>query len=163
VGAVGSSAHAAARRDRRCRSIGDELLDVPVGSSEMLPRGSRLAEQLDTGLLKFVDSRLQVTHSEANNWTGTEMLLAWVAAAKYLDMAAIGQLEDPEIRFGMHQPEPENVFVEVRQFSRATGTRAAPAEPCDFHVCQYRHHLAGMARTQQTHTFMPMVDRNKLP
>src|SRR5258708_20457148 len=125
----------------------------------MLPRGSRFAEQLDTGLLKFVDSRLQVTHSEADNWTGTEMLLPWVAAAKYLDMAAIGQLEDPEVRLGIHQPEPKNVFVEVRQFSRATGTRAAPAQPCDFHVCQYRHHLGGMARTQQRTRLCPCVQR----
>jgi hypothetical protein len=132
---------------RRCRSVGHELIDVPVWSPEMLPRGSRFTEQLDTGLLKFVDSRLQVTHSEADNWTGTEVLLAWVAAAKYLDVAAIGQFKDPEIRFGMYQPESKNVLVEVRQFSRTIGTRAAPTEPCDFHICQYRPHLGGMARS----------------
>jgi hypothetical protein len=38
------------------------------------------------------------------------------------------------------------VFVEVGQFLRATSARAAPAEPCDFHVCQYRHQPGGMAR-----------------
>ena len=44
------------------------------------------------------------------------MLLARDAVAEYLDVAAIWELEDPEIRFGVHQPEPENMLVEVRQF-----------------------------------------------
>jgi hypothetical protein len=70
------------------------------------------------------------------------MLLARVAVAEYLDMAPIRELEDPEIRFGIHQPEPENVFVEVRQFPGAVSPRAAPAKTCDLHVCQY-HHQAG--------------------
>jgi hypothetical protein len=55
------------------------------------------------------------------------MLLAGVAVAEYLDVPAVRELEDPEIRLGVYQPEPENVLVEVRQFPGAIGARAAPA------------------------------------
>ena len=96
------------------RSIGDELVYVAVGPAEVLPSRPGLAQQLDAGSSQFVDGRREFTHSEAGNRTSAEMLLAGVTAAEYLDVAAIGELEDPEIRFGVDQPEPENVFVKVR-------------------------------------------------
>lgn len=114
----------------------------------MLPGRPRFAQQLDTGPSQFVDGRRQVTHSGAGDRTGTKMLLAGVTVAEYLDVAAIRELQDPEIRFGVHQPEPENVFVKVRQFPGGIGARAAPAKPCDLQTCQYQHQPGGTASTR---------------
>jgi hypothetical protein len=125
----------------RGRSVGNEFVHIAIGPAEVLPGRPRLAQQLDAGLSQFLDGRWQVTHGEPSDRTGTEMLLPGIAVAKYLDVASIRELEDPEVRFGVHQPEPENVLVEIRQFRRAIGARAAPAKPCDLHICQYQHHL----------------------
>ena len=76
------------------------------------------------------------------------MLLAGVTVAEYLDVAAIWELEDPEIRFGVHQPEPENVLVEVRQLPGALGARAAPTKPCNRYTCQYQHYPGGTASSR---------------
>jgi hypothetical protein len=135
----------APKRFRRGRSIGDELVYVAIRPAEVLPGRPRFAQQLDTGSSQFVDGRRQITHSEAGNRTGAEMLLAGVTVAEYLDVAAIWEPEDPEIRFGVRQPEPENVFVEVRQLPGAIGARAAPAKPCNLHTCQYQHYPGGAA------------------
>ena len=135
-----SSAAGRAKRFRRGRSIGDELVYVAVGPAEVLPGRSGLAQQLDADSSQFVDGRREVTHSEAGNRTGAEMLLAGVTVAEYLDVAAVWGLENPEIRFGVHQPEPENVLVEVRQLPGAIGPRAVPAKPCNLHACQYQHY-----------------------
>lgn len=119
------------------RLVGDEFIYVAIGTAEVLPGRPRLAQQLDAGLSQFVDGSRQVAHGEAGNRTGAEMLLTGVAVAKYLDVAATWELEDPEFRFGVHQPESEDVFVEVRQFPGPIGARAAPAKPCDLHTCQF--------------------------
>lgn len=129
---------------RRC-SVGDELVDIAVGPAEVLPGRAGFAEQFDAGPSQFIDGRRQVTHGEAGDRAGTEMLLAGVTAAEYLDVAAIRELEDPETRLGVHQPEPENVLVEVRQLPGALGARAAPAKPCDLHTRQYHHQPGGTA------------------
>jgi len=100
----------------------------------VLPGRPWLAQQLDASLSQFLDGRWQVTDGETGNWAGREMLLSRVAAAEDLDMAAIRQLEDPEIRFRMYQSEAENMFVEVRQFPGAIRSRAAPAKACDLHT-----------------------------
>jgi hypothetical protein len=76
------------------------------------------------------------------------MVLAGVTVAEYLDVAAIRELEDPEIKLGAHQPEPEDVLVEVRQFPGAIGARAAPAKPCDLHTRQYQQQPGGAASTR---------------
>lgn len=144
----------------RGRSVGDELVYVAIGSAEVLPGRPRFAQQLDTGTSQLADGRWQVTYSEAGNRAGTEMLLARAAGAKYLDVAAVWELEDPEIRFGVHQPEPKNVFLEVRQLPGATGPRTAPAKPRDLHACQYQHHSARTARIQQPHPLMPHTARS---
>ena len=90
-----------------------------------------------SALLSSSTARGQVTHSEAGHRPGAEVLLTRAAVAEYLDVAPIRKLEDPEIRFGIHQPEPKNMFVEVRQFPGAVGSRATPAKTCDLHVCKY--------------------------
>lgn len=126
------------------RLVGHELVYVAIGSAELLPGRSGFTQQFDVGPSQLVDGRGQVTHSEAGHRAGAEVLLARVAVAEYLDMAPIRELEDPEIRFGMHQPEPKNMFVEVRQFPGAVGSRATPAKTCDLHVCKY-YRQAGQA------------------
>jgi len=123
------------------------LVYIAIGSAEVLPGRPGFAQQLDTGPSQLADGRRQVTHSEPGDRTGTEMLLARITLAEYLDVAAIRELENPEIRLRMHQPEPENVLVEVRQLPAAIGTRAAPAKPCDLHTCQYQHQPGGTAST----------------
>lgn len=75
-----------------------------------------------------------MTDGETGYRAGSEMLLPRGAAAEDLDMAAIRKLEDPEIRFGMDQPEAENIFIEVRQLPGAIRSRTAPAKACDLHT-----------------------------
>jgi hypothetical protein len=103
----------------------------------VLPGRSWFAKQLDTGPSQLFHGCWQVADGEAGDWPGGEVFLAWVAAAENLDMAAIAKLEDPEIRFGMHQPKTKNVFVEVGQFPGVIGARTTPAKACDLHARQY--------------------------
>lgn len=121
------------------RSAGDKLVDVAVRSTEVLPRRSRFAHQIHARPSQLSHGRWQVADGEADNRTGREMLLARIAAAENLDMPAIRKLEDPEIRFRMHQREAKNMLVEMRQFIAAAGSRAAPSQARDLHACQYHH------------------------
>src|SRR5277367_1485212 len=121
---------------------GDELVDVAIRSPEVLPGRSWFAEQLDASTSQLVHCRGQVADGEADNRAGSEMLLARIAAAVDLGMPPVRQLEDPEFCFLMHQPEAENMLVEMRQFPGAACSRAAPSKTRDLHACQYHHHHA---------------------
>ena len=118
---------------------GDELIDVAVRSAEVLPRRSLFAQQLDACPSQLVHGRGQVADGEADNRAGGKMLLARIAAAENLDMPPVRKLEDPEIRFRMHQPEAKNMLVEMRQFTAAACSRPAPSKACDLHACQHHH------------------------
>ena len=130
------------------RLAGDEFVDVAIRSPEVLPGRSRLAQQLDACPSQLVHGRGQVADGEADNRAGSEVLLARITAAENLGMPAVRKLEDPEIRFRMHQPEAENMLVEVCQFTAAACSRAAPSKARDLHACQYRHDQ-GSARASQ--------------
>ena len=119
------------------RLAGDELVDVAVRSPEVLPRRSRFAQQLDARSPQLVHGRGQVADGEADNRAGSEMLSPPIAAAENLDMPPIRKLEDPEIRFRMHRPEAEHMLVEMRQFTAAARSRAAPSKAHDLHARQY--------------------------
>ena len=67
------------------------------------------------------------------------MVPARIAAAENLDMPPVRKLEDPEVRLRMHRPEAENMLVEMRQFTAAARSRAAPSKARDLHACQYHH------------------------
>jgi len=71
------------------------------------------------------------------------MLLARIAVSENFDMPPVKELEDPEIRFGVHQPESKNMLVEMRQLAGAACSRAAPAKARDLHARQYHHDQGG--------------------
>src|ERR1700722_11973348 len=141
------------------RLAGDELVDVAIRSPEVLPGGSRFAEQLDASTSQLVHCRGQVADGEADNRAGSEMLLARIAAAEDLGMPPIRQVEDPELCFLMHQPEAEDVLVEMRQFPGAICSRAAPSKTRDLHACQYHHHQGSARQYPRMRILlcMPMV------
>ena len=87
--------------------MGNELVDIAIRPAEVLPGRPRFAQQLDACLPQFLDGRRQVTHGEPGDRTSAEMLLPGIAVAKYLDVASTRGLEDPEVLFGVHQPQPE--------------------------------------------------------
>jgi hypothetical protein len=62
------------------------------------------------------------------------MLLARIAAAENLGMPPVRKLEDPGLRFRVHQPEAENMLAEMRQFTAAACSRAAPPKARDLHA-----------------------------
>lgn len=128
---------------------GDKLVDVAVRSPEVLPRRPWFAQQLDACPSQLIHGRGQVADGEADNGAGGEMLLAGIAAGENLDMPPIRKLEDPKIRFGMHQPEAKNLLVEMRQFTAAACSRAAPSEARDLHACQYHHASRQCTRASQ--------------
>ena len=103
----------------------------------MLPRRSWLAQQFDACPSQLLHGRGQVADGEADNRAGGEMLPARVAAAENLGMPPVRKFEDPEIRFPMHQPEAENMLIEMRQFTAAGCSRAAPSKAHDLHARQY--------------------------
>jgi hypothetical protein len=103
----------------------------------VLPCRSRFAQQLDAGPSQLVHGCRQVADGEADNRAGIEMLLARIAAAENLDMPSIRKFEDPAIGFRMHQPEAKNMLVEMRQFTAAACSRAAPSKARDLHTRQY--------------------------
>lgn len=78
------------------------------------------------GLLvpRVTPGRTTEPNGEADNRAGSEMLLARIAAAENRGMPPIRKLEDPELRFRMHQPEAENMLVEMRQFTAAVGVKS---------------------------------------
>ena len=119
------------------RLAGDKLVDVAIRSPEVLPGRSWFAEQLDAGIAQLFHGRGQVADGETDNRAGGEMLLARIATAEDLGMPPVRQLEDPEFCFLVHQPEAEDVLVEMRQFPGVTCSRAAPAKTRDLHACQY--------------------------
>lgn len=121
------------------RLAGDELVDVAIRSPELLPRRSWFAQQLDACPSQLLHGRGQVADGEADNRAGSEVLLARIATAENLDMPPIRKLEDPEIRFRMHQPEAKDMLVEMRQFTAAACSRAAPSKACDLHARHYHH------------------------
>jgi hypothetical protein len=121
------------------RLAGDELVDVAIRSPEVLPRLSWFAQQLDACPSQLVNGPGQVADGEADNRPGREMLLARIAAAEDLGMPPVRELEGPEIRFRMYQPEAENILVEMRQFAAAVRSRAAPSKALYLHACQYHH------------------------
>jgi len=143
------------------RLAGDELVDVAVRSPEVLPRRSWLAQQFDARPSQLVHGRGQVADGEADNRTGGEMVPARIAAAENLDMPPVQKLEDPEIRFRMHQPEAENMLVEKRQFTAAACSRAAPSKARDLHACQY-HHDQGSAREPPRSASSSAADQSAL-
>jgi lysophospholipase L1-like esterase len=118
---------------------GDELVDVAIGPPEVLPRRSWLAQKLDACRSQLVHGRGQVADREADNRACGEMLFAWIAAAENLDMPPVRKLEDPEICFRVHRPEAKNMLVEMREFTAAARSRAAPSKARDLHACQYDH------------------------
>jgi hypothetical protein len=101
----------------------------------VLPGRSWFAQQLDARPSQLAHGRGQVADGEAHNRAGSEMLLARIAAAENLDMPPIRKLEDPEIRFRMHQPQAKNMLEEMRQFTAAACSRAAPSKARDLHAC----------------------------
>lgn len=62
------------------------------------------------------------------------MLLARIAAAENRGMPPIRKLEDPALRFRVHQPEAENMLGEMCQFTAAACARAAPPKARDLHA-----------------------------
>ena len=62
------------------------------------------------------------------------MLLARIAAAENRGMPPVRKLENPELRFRVHQPEAENMLVEMRQFTAAACSRAIPPKASDLHA-----------------------------
>lgn len=62
------------------------------------------------------------------------MLLAPIAAAENRGMPPIRKLEDPALRFRVHQPEAENMLGEMCQFTAAACARAAPPKARDLHA-----------------------------
>lgn len=103
----------------------------------MLPRWSWLAEQFNARLSQFVHGRGQVADGETGYRAGIEMLFAWMAAAENLHMPPVRQLEDPEVRLRVHEPETEDMLVEMRQLTAPVGPGAAPSKARDFHICQF--------------------------
>ena len=73
-------------------------------------------------------------NGEADNRAGSGMLLAWIAAAENRGMPPVRKLENPELRFRVHQPETENMLVEMRQFTAAACSRAVPPKASDLHA-----------------------------
>jgi hypothetical protein len=53
------------------------------------------------------------------------MLLTRIAAAENRGIPRVRKLEDPELRFRVHQPEAENMLAGMRQFTAAPCSRAA--------------------------------------
>ena len=80
----------------------------------MLPGGPRLTKQFDASAAQFLDGRRKVADREPDDRPAIKVLRALVEGAEDLDIPAIGELEDPQARFGVHQPQPQHVLVEVR-------------------------------------------------
>jgi hypothetical protein len=49
-------------------------------------------------------------------------------------MPPVREPEDPELRFRVHQPEAENMLVEMRQFTAAACSRAVPPKASDLYA-----------------------------
>ena len=80
----------------------------------MLPGRSWLTKQFDASTAQFLDGRRQVTDRETDDRPGIKVLPTLVERAEDLDIPAIGELEDPQARFGVHRPQPQHVLIEIR-------------------------------------------------
>ena len=80
----------------------------------MLPGRSRLTKQFDSDAAQFLDGRRKVMDREPDDRPAIKVLPAPVEGAEDLDIPAIGKLEDPQARFGVHRPQPQYVLVEIR-------------------------------------------------
>jgi hypothetical protein len=116
---------------------GEEFVDVAVGASEVLPGRPRFAEQFDAGSSQFFDGRRQVADGKADHRSGPEVVPAWVLAAEDLDVAAIGKLEDSQVRLGVGRCEAKHVLIELCQCHGIFCPCSAPAKARDLHACQY--------------------------
>jgi hypothetical protein len=129
----------------------------------MLPGRSRLTEQFDASAAQFLDSRRQVTDREPDDRPAIKVLPALVERAEDLDIPAVGELEDPQARFGVLWPQSEHVLVEVRELPIMFGTGTAPAQARDVHACQYRCQpdcasspVGDAASAAKTHPILPL-------
>lgn len=80
----------------------------------MLPGRSRLTRQLDASAAQFPGGGGEVTDREPGDRPGIKVFPAAVERAEDLDIAAIGELEDPQARLGVHRPQPRHVLAAVR-------------------------------------------------
>jgi hypothetical protein len=78
-----------------------------------LPGRARFAQQLDVVPAELVDRGSKFLDSEADDGSGGELLMARIAPAEHLDMAAVGKLEDPEVRFVDDEAQAKHGAVEA--------------------------------------------------
>jgi hypothetical protein len=82
---------------------GHELVNVAVGSSEVLPSGSRFAQELDARQPQLRNRLRQIPDFETNNRAGLKMPFARVPRTEHLNVLSIGKFEDPKVRLGVNQ------------------------------------------------------------
>jgi len=119
---AGSAVHALWPGERH------KLVDVSIGSAEVLPAGAGLAQQLDTRLPQLRDRLGQVRNREANNRAGLKMPFARVLPAEHLNVLPIGKFEDPKVRLGVNQIQTQHALIELCQSLGAISARPTPAK-----------------------------------
>ena len=109
---------------------------VSTTSSYTLPSGPRKCCQVGPGSPKSstlaarnsaTASAKSVT-SKADNRTSLKMLFTRVVPTEHLHMLPIGKFEDPKVRLGVHQIQPQHILIELCQSLGAITTRPAPAK-----------------------------------
>ena len=115
-----------------------EFVNVPVGSAEVLPCRSCLAYQLDSGFPKLLDGPRQVSDGEAHHGAGVEVFFARVLRSEDFDVISVRQFEDPEVRLGVDQSQPEHILVEPCLRLSAVGACPTPAQLSDIHSSVWR-------------------------
>ena len=75
-----------------------KLVHVAVGSTEVLPGGAELAQELDTRRAQLRDRLGQIRDLEANHRASRKMLFARVVPTEHFHVLPIGKFEHPEVR-----------------------------------------------------------------
>jgi len=115
-----------------------EFVNVPVGSAEMLPCRTCLTYQLDSCLPQLLNGPRQISDREAHHGAGVEVFFARVLLSKDFYMISVRQFEDPEVRLGVDQSQPEHILVEPCLRLSAVGAYPTPAQLSDIHSSVWR-------------------------